>query len=115
MPATKDLGRTVETRWFRLVGGLCLFICANTFADATLPLSLLRDERYSKLETFLRSYGCPQPHYTWDYLRAADKNALDYRLLPAISVRESTCGIHSAGNNYWGWASARRGFKSVNA
>jgi hypothetical protein len=67
------------------------------------------------LEAFFDRYQCPQPHYTHVYLRASDKYALDYRLLPAISVLESTCGQNSRANNYWGWDSARRGFESVPA
>ncbi|HEY2842009.1 MAG TPA: hypothetical protein VGJ09_00100 [Bryobacteraceae bacterium] len=48
-----------------------------------------------------------------DYLRAADTHALDYRLLPAISLVESTCGAFERMNNRWGWDSAQSGFKSV--
>jgi hypothetical protein len=50
-----------------------------------------------------------------EYLGAADTYAIDYRLLPAISVLESTCGIHQRQNNRWGWASARRRFSSFRA
>jgi len=66
-----------------------------------------------RLEAFFDRYQCPQPHYTSDYLIAADTYALDYRLLPAISVRESTCGQYTRGNNHWGWNSARSVFRSV--
>src|SRR5262249_42778346 len=45
----------------------------------------------------------------------ADTYALDYRLLPAISVVESTCGVHQNQNNRWGWDSARKGFSSFRA
>ena len=73
------------------------------------------DDRWLKLQAFFASYHCPAPHYVEDYLREADKYAIDYRLLPAISVRESTCGRHSRLNNHWGWDSARSGFSSVKA
>jgi hypothetical protein len=73
------------------------------------------DERRLKLEAFFESYRCPAPYHVEDYLREADKNAIDYRLLPAISVRESTCGRHARLNNHWGWDSARSGFSSVKA
>jgi hypothetical protein len=73
------------------------------------------DERGLKLQAFFESYGCPAPYHVEDYLREADKNAIDYRLLPAISVRESTCGRHARLNNHWGWDSARSGFSSVKA
>jgi hypothetical protein len=73
------------------------------------------DERRLKLQAFFESYRCPAPYHVEDYLREADKNAIDYRLLPAISVRESTCGRHGRLNNHWGWDSARSGFSSVKA
>ena len=73
------------------------------------------DERRLKLQSFFESYRCPAPLHVEDYLREADKNAIDYRLLPAISVRESTCGRHARLNNHWGWDSARSGFSSVKA
>jgi hypothetical protein len=71
------------------------------------------DFRPAHLEKFFQSYQCPQPHYIEDYLQAADNYAVDYRLLPALSVRESTCGQFGRRNNHWGWDSARTGFESV--
>ena len=84
---------------------------ASTVAD-TLPRDAV-DSRPSKLKAFFESYQCPQPYYVNEYLRAADAYHIDYRLLPALSVRESTCGQHDRQNNHWGWDSARRGFESV--
>ena len=87
----------------------------NSTAD-TLQLApplVLSDLRVEKLETFFQSYGCPEPHHVQDYLLAADAYGLDYRLLPALSVRESTCGWHARWNNFWGWDSAQTGFESV--
>jgi hypothetical protein len=81
---------------------------------ATTP-SQPADERRLKLQAFFESYRCPAPYHVEDYLREADRNAIDYRLLPAISVRESTCGRHGRLNNHWGWDSARSGFSSVKA
>ena len=71
------------------------------------------DARITKLEMFFDRYQCPQPHYSYSYLQAADANSLDYRLLPAISVRESTCGQHDRLNNRWGWDFPFTGFSSV--
>jgi len=45
----------------------------------------------------------------------AEKNEIDWRLLPAISVRESTGGKQACirvPNNSFGWGSCRIGFKS---
>ena len=85
---------------------------ANTTAGSS---SVLLDDRYQKLESFFQSFGCPSPHYVNEYLGAADSYAIDYRLLPAISVLESTCGVYQRLNNRWGWDSARKGFSSFRA
>jgi hypothetical protein len=73
------------------------------------------DQRFNRLEAFFQSYKCPAPHYVDEYLNAADSFAIDYRLLPAISVLESTCGTYQRHNNRWGWDSARKGFSSFRA
>jgi len=95
----------------RAIGALTLVV--STYGN-TLPgsSSTLRDERYDKLESFFQSFACPAPHYVDEYLGAADSYAIDYRLLPVISVVESTCGVHERLNNRWGWDSARKGFSS---
>jgi hypothetical protein len=75
------------------------------------PLPL--DPRPTRLGVFFEHHGCPVPYYALDYVRVADNYAIDYRLLPAISFRESTCGQYGARNNRWGWASGRVRFDSV--
>jgi hypothetical protein len=93
-----------------------LTIVASAYANAvTENPPVLRDNRYERLESFFQSFGCPTPHYVSDYVGAADSYAIDYRLLPAISVLESTCGIYQRLNNRWGWDSARKGFSSFRA
>ena len=89
-------------------------VAAELVRAATTPAPPA-DERMLKLQAFFQSYRCPSPYHIDDYLTAAEKNAIDYRLLPAISVRESTCGRYSKLNNHWGWNSARSGFSSVKA
>src|SRR5579872_5500933 len=71
------------------------------------------DSRAFKLTSFFKAHQCPQPYHAEDYVHAADMYSVDYRLLPAVSVRESTCGVYQRGNNFWGWDSARTGFESV--
>jgi hypothetical protein len=94
---------------------LLIGIVAVELARAANAPTQPADERRLKLQAFFESYRCPAPYHVEDYLREADKNAIDYRLLPAISVRESTCGRHGRLNNHWGWDSARSGFSSVKA
>jgi hypothetical protein len=90
------------------VAGLTLW--TGTIADSgKIPYDL----RIDKLKAFFSSYGCPTPQHAMDYVEAADIFQLDYRVLPAISLLESTCGINGRVNNYWGWNSAQSAFGSV--
>ena len=88
--------------------------CAAVASDNTLPASPA-DPRSERLEAFFKAYDCPAPLHVDEYLRAADSHALDYRLLPAISLVESTCGAFGKMNNRWGWDSVQSGFPSVTA
>jgi hypothetical protein len=92
---------------------LGLTACAAVASDSTLPLKDPQDPRSARLEAFFKAYDCPTPLHVEEYLRAADSHALDYRLLPAISLVESTCGAFQHRNNRWGWDSVQSGFASV--
>jgi hypothetical protein len=90
----------------------CGLVFSATFA-ADVPPAEFRivethptavDDRREKLERFFNRYHCARPFPITEYLRAADGHGLDYRVLPAISIRETGCG-KSAGpvNNWWGF------------
>ncbi len=103
-------------RYGRLVRTFMLGVtaCAAVASDSTLP-ARDADPRGVKLEAFFKAYDCPAPLHIDEYLRAADSHALDYRILPAISLVESTCGAFQRMNNRWGWDSTQSGFPSVPA
>ena len=84
--------------------------CSAVASNNTLPVT---DPRTVRLEAFFKAYDCPAPLHVEEYLKAADSHALDYRLLPAISLVESTCGAFQRMNNRWGWDSVQSGFASV--
>ena len=67
------------------------------------------DARILSLNRFFASNDCPAPFYSIQYLDAADKYDLDYRLLPAISVLESACGKHACddGIRRWGYGNCK--------
>jgi hypothetical protein len=77
----------------------------------------IQRHKYENLVTFFSKYNCPDISFAVinNYLYAADKNNLDYRLLPSISIQESSCFKHYRLQNGWGWNSARTGFESVPA
>jgi len=47
------------------------------------------------------------------FITAADENALDWRLLPSISIIESGGGKAAVNNNIFGWDGGRIVFKSI--
>lgn len=72
------------------------------------------DPRAERLEAFFRYYHCPEPHHVLEYLRVTETYGLDYRLLPAISVRETQCGVAGQDlNNWWGYHPGRQTFPSI--
>lgn len=91
-------------------------VCFLAFAGSAAETASVvppPDGRFAKLEEFFQSYGCREPYHIADYLSAADRHDIDYRLLPALSVLESLCGAGGRLNNFWGWDNARSGFPSV--
>jgi hypothetical protein len=73
------------------------------------------DPRSHRLARFFQHYNCPEPLYIRDYLRAADEHGLDYRLLPAISIRETQCGVTEREHNRFGFHPESAKFPSVTA
>jgi hypothetical protein len=110
-------------RWqYSWAAAACLALCASSTADmpaaprqaATHPDSRA-DPRAARLERFFHIYHCPAPYHVSEYLRAADDYGLDYRLLPAVSIRETTCGVAETENNRWGFHNGLAGFSSIEA
>jgi hypothetical protein len=101
------------------VGLVC---CATFTADASVPLvkptpglASKPDPRVVRLGKLFRTYHCPEPHHIPEYLSAADGYGLDYRLLPAVSIRETLCGTMEKQNNRWGYHPGRQTFPSIEA
>lgn len=71
------------------------------------------DPRLALVRNFFLSFRSPASHLAPEFLAAADRHGLDWRLLPSICVVESGGGKNAPGNNIFGWASSRRRFTSV--
>ena len=63
------------------------------------------DSRVKILTSYLKQYNSPLVPYASDFVAAADKYNLDWRLVAAISGVESTFGKEIPTNSYnaWGW------------
>ena len=73
------------------------------------------DPRLHLLTGFFERVRSPASAYAEDFLAAADRNGLDWRLLPSIAIVESGGGRASRNNNILGWDSGRQAFPSVGA
>ena len=68
------------------------------------------DARVVRLEEYLRAYNSPVAHLAPVFIEIADEKGLDWRLLPAIAVVESSAGKRMRHNNLFGWASGKKKF-----
>lgn len=62
------------------------------------------DNKAQILADYLASYDSPLQYYAQDFIDAADKYDIDWKLVPAIAGVESTYGkFIPGGYNAWGW------------
>jgi hypothetical protein len=73
------------------------------------------DARLERLKAFFGKFNCPAKDYSSDFIVAAERYDLDWRLLPSISYLESTGGKTARNNNLFGWNCGRSGFSSASA
>lgn len=69
------------------------------------------------IDTYFEEHDMPLHGTGMKMVIEAEKNDLDWRLLPAIAVRESTGGrfkCKKVENSFFGWGSCKIGFKSTN-
>lgn len=72
-------------------------------------------DRSSRLNNYFEKRDMPLSGYGEQFVRAADSCGLDWRLLPAIGVRESSGGKHLMNNNPFGWGSAKIKYTNFDA
>lgn len=85
----------------------------ESIASAEAPVNAV-DERVQKLQGYLRAHTSPFADNAQDFVTAADKYGLDWKLLPAISGVESGFGHAYVGGTYnaWGWGGGYLHFAS---
>lgn len=61
-------------------------------------------QRVENVRSFLASRNSPLADYAQEFVNAANTYGIDYRLVPAISIIESSGGLHTFRSyNAWGW------------
>ena len=101
--------RTVSTGLV-VFAGLVAAPAANPADDsAVVP----EDTRLVRLQQFLEEKACPAHRFAKDFIEAADRNSLDWRLLPSIAMIESSGGKAYKNNNIFGWGNGNFRFNSI--
>lgn len=61
-------------------------------------------QRVENVRSYLTSRNSPLADYAQEFVNAANTYGIDYRLVPAISIIESSGGLHTfKPYNAWGW------------
>ncbi len=73
-----------------------------------------REAKAAKIDAYYAQYDLPLAGHGMQMVLAAEEYNLDWKLLPAIAMRESTGGKHICpkSNNPYGWGSCKIHFES---
>jgi hypothetical protein len=67
----------------------------------------LRLQKADAINAYFKERSMPLEGTGMTFVLVAEKYGLDWRLLPAISIRESSGGKHACGHNPFGWGSCK--------
>ncbi len=70
-------------------------------------------ERGKLIDNYFSKRDMPLEGFGTKMAIEADKNGIDWRLIPAIAIRESSGGKNACDNNPFGWDSCKTNFKST--
>jgi hypothetical protein len=71
-----------------------------------------RKEKSAKIDAYFAKRDLPLAGYGMQMVLASEKHGLDWRLIPAIAMRETTGGKFACKNNPFGWGSCKIGFEN---
>ncbi len=77
-----------------------------------------REEKAAKIDTYFKQNGMPLAGYGMKMVTEAEEHDIDWRLIPAIAIRESTGGLHqckSVTYSPFGFGSCHINFKSYDS
>ncbi len=70
------------------------------------------DPRVLSLRRFFQRNNSPAQHLSDVFIREADNNGLDWRLMPGLALVESGGGKHCQRFNLFGWMNGKASFES---
>ncbi len=91
---------------------------AEDISVITTPEDELRQEQAQAIDSYFASINSPLEGYGMKFVKEAEKNDIDWRLLPALAKLETTGGKHvcknpKGENNWFGWGSCKINFESI--
>ena len=89
------------------IGGFFIYTIVQSEPLPTRP----PDDRPARIDAYFTKRNMPLAGYGEYFVTVADQCGIDWRLLPAIAVRESSGGKRLQNNNPFGWGGARIPFQ----
>jgi len=111
--------RKLLSNGLAVVAGVVSWPAAGTHANSAKPPAAQhrnlpdKDPRLACLRAFFGPGNCPVAELSGTFLEAADYYGLDWRLLPSLSMVETSGGKAATHNNLFGWNSGRAAFSSA--
>lgn len=82
--------------------------------DSTNTIAITRHQRADAIDSFYKSRSMPLAGQGMNFVLVSEKYGLDWRLLPAVAIRESSGGKQACYNNPFGWGSCKIKFNTYN-
>jgi hypothetical protein len=98
-----------------VAGLLSLPVHVSNPKPADAELQYRNDPRLKSLKRFFQQVDCPARILAAEFLMVADQHNLDWRLLPSLSVVESSGGRLAPHHNMFGWDNGKAAFISWRA
>lgn len=120
MPTKKSKKRRTKKQqkqqWLSAVVALGIGIASAIIYQAFFPpIPPPPDERPGRIDAYFEKHNAPLAGHGETFVEAVDNCVIgmDWRLLPAIAMRESSGGKRMQLNNPFGWGSAEIPFESI--
>jgi hypothetical protein len=91
---------------------LPLRVRAKPIVPTDSNVQTFSDTRRLALLQYFQACSCPAAQWTHTFIKEADRNGLDWRLVASIAMIESTGGKRYKNRNILGWRSASMRFRS---
>ena len=82
----------------------------NPVTKVEISVDEIRQQKADAIDSFFKSRSMPLYGTGMTFVLVSEKYGLDWRLLPAIGVRESSGGKAACGYNAFGWGSCKLGY-----